>query len=138
MSGSTKIALFGGSFDPIHLGHTLLAQAALDDAGIDRVVFIPCRKNPLKTWAPKASDEDRLVMIELAIADMDKVEVSRIELDRIEPSFSWLTVEEFCREEPEAQLFWILGTDQWGRDRKMGAPRIFGRAADVFSFSAWG
>lgn len=108
-----KKALFGGSFDPIHLGHTALAEAAVEAAGLDRVVFIPCRQSPHKSSATVADAEQRCAMIELAIADFAWAELSRIEIEREGPSFSWRTAEKIAEREPETELFWILGADQW-------------------------
>ena len=66
-----RIGLFGGSFDPIHLGHTMLAKRAVSEAELDRVFFIPCRQSPHKDEAPGASDDQRCEMIRLATADFD-------------------------------------------------------------------
>jgi nicotinate-nucleotide adenylyltransferase len=61
-----RIALFGGTFDPVHVGHTTVAAAAGDGVGADKVIFVPARRSPLKAFFPEASDEDRLAMIKLA------------------------------------------------------------------------
>ncbi len=63
-----RIALFGGTFDPIHLGHTTVADAAARQIGAEQVIFIPAKISPLKGFFPFASDNDRLKMIELALA----------------------------------------------------------------------
>lgn len=108
-----RLGLFGGSFDPIHLGHQMLAQCAWQEAALDRVHFIPCRQSPHKTGATQASAEQRCAMIELAIADCPWAELNRLELERPEPSYSWQTAQTLAEQHPGAELFWILGTDQW-------------------------
>ncbi len=66
MSG---VGVFGGTFDPVHVGHLAIANAALDELGLDRVYFVPARRSPLKQDGPIASAEDRLAMLSAAIAD---------------------------------------------------------------------
>ncbi len=71
-----KIALFGGTFDPVHLGHTAVAEDAARHIGAEKIIFIPAKRSPLKGFLPKANDKHRLKMIALAIADQKTVEVS--------------------------------------------------------------
>lgn len=122
MKVPAKIALFGGTFDPIHQGHIALADQACQRIHADRVVFIPCRQSPHKTTAPGASAEQRCVMIELAIAPLDWAELSRVEIDRDSDSFSWQSAAYFADRFPEAELFWILGTDQWSKINSWAEP----------------
>ena len=103
-----KIGVFGGTFDPVHVGHLAIAQAALDTAGLDRVVFVPAKRSPLKDAAPVASEADRLAMLRAATKDEPRFAVSRVELDRDGPSYTVDTLEAL-REEGE--LFLILGSD---------------------------
>ncbi|MFZ5807278.1 MAG: nicotinate (nicotinamide) nucleotide adenylyltransferase [Verrucomicrobiota bacterium] len=107
-----KIGLFGGTFDPPHLGHTQIAQAAVEQYQLDRVIFIPCKQSPLKRKAPIARAH-RIKMLELAVEENEKFEISCVELERKEPSFSYLTIEYFHQLYPETELFWIIGSDQW-------------------------
>ena len=72
-----KIALFGGTFDPVHLGHTAVAADAAQLIGAEKIIFIPAKRSPLKGFFPKAGDSDRLKMIALAIADNKNFEVIR-------------------------------------------------------------
>ncbi len=107
-----NIALFGGTFDPIHLGHTRVAEAAAQQIEAERVVFIPARCSPLKGFLPHATDEDRLHMIELAIRHHDRFSVSDCELRRPAPSYTLHTVEYFQQEYgDETSLYWLLGAD---------------------------
>lgn len=104
------IGVFGGSFDPVHVGHLAIANAALDELGLDRVYFVPARRSPLKQDGPVASAEDRLAMLTAAIRDEPRFRVSTIELDRSGPSFTVDTLESL-RE--EGKLFLILGSDAY-------------------------
>jgi len=106
------IALFGGTFDPIHLGHLGVAQAAASQIGAERVVFIPARCSPLKGFFPHASDADRLAMVTLAIAGRRDFAVSDCELKRPAPSYTLDTVRQFQREYgPQTAIHWLLGAD---------------------------
>ena len=107
-----KIALFGGTFDPIHLGHCEVAGAAANEIKAEKVIFIPAKCSPLKGFAPTVSDEDRLRMITLTIADHKTFAVSNCELERPAPSFTLDTVRQFRREYgPNVSIHWLLGTD---------------------------
>ncbi len=106
------IALFGGTFDPIHLGHTGVAQAAAAQIGATKVIFIPARCSPLKGFSPHAGDADRLAMITLTIAGRDNFAVSDCELKRPAPSYTLDTVRLFKREYgPQVSIHWLLGAD---------------------------
>lgn len=106
----SAIGVFGGTFDPVHVGHLAIANAALDELGLDRVYFIPARRSPLKPDGPIASAEDRLAMLSAATRDEPRFRVSSIELDRSGPSFTVDTLESL-RE--EGKLFLILGSDAY-------------------------
>ncbi len=108
-----KIALFGGSFDPVHKGHTRLLETALTELDLDLAYMIPCKQSPHKANAPQASDQHRLEMCQLSIAHLSKVKVSSYELDSTESSYAWKTVAHFQELYPNTTLYWILGTDQW-------------------------
>jgi nicotinate-nucleotide adenylyltransferase len=106
------IALFGGSFDPIHLGHTGVVQVAVGQIRAEKTFFIPAKCSPLKSFSPHARDEDRLNMVALAIADDDSFAVSDCELNRVTPSFTLDTVRLFKREYGEdTVIHWLLGAD---------------------------
>jgi len=107
-----KIALFGGTFDPVHLGHTTVAAAAGEHIGAEKVVFIPAKCSPLKGAPPKASDEDRLKMLALAIAGSSDFQVSDYELRKPEISYTLETVKHFQAEYGgEAAIYWLVGAD---------------------------
>lgn len=109
------IALFGGTFDPIHVGHTTVAEAAARQIGAEKVIFIPAKISPLKGFFPFASDQDRLQMIERALAGHERFAVSACELTRPAPSYTLDTVRHFQRVYgPQTHLHWLLGADGVG------------------------
>jgi nicotinate-nucleotide adenylyltransferase len=102
------VGIFGGTFDPVHVGHLAIARAALDSAGLDRVIFVPARRSPLKTTGPVAGEADRLAMLEYAVKDESRFAVSSVELERAGPSFTVDTLEAL---KGEGELALILGSD---------------------------
>jgi nicotinate-nucleotide adenylyltransferase len=107
-----KIALFGGTFDPIHLGHTAVAAAAGERIGAEKVMFVPARRSPLKAFFPEASDEDRLAMIGLAISGNSGLEVSDYELKKARPNYTLETVRYFRQQLGSGVLiYWLAGAD---------------------------
>jgi nicotinate-nucleotide adenylyltransferase len=129
MSDSRKIALFGGTFDPIHLGHLHLASLAKDALALDEVRFLPCRISPHKTGGSPASGEDRCEMLRLAAAGLPWAVVDDFELHQPAPSFSWQTAEAMAARFPGSRLFWIMGGDQWEALPRWSHPERL--AADV-------
>ncbi|MCL4163509.1 UNVERIFIED_CONTAM: hypothetical protein GTU68_011004, partial [Idotea baltica] len=109
-----SVAILGGSFDPVHLGHLGMAATVMEHTAIDRVIFVPCFVSPFKSGTV-ASAEQRLEMLELAVRDSGWkwASVSRFEIERPDSSYSWETAEHFAGEMPEIDLYWIVGTDQW-------------------------
>jgi nicotinate-nucleotide adenylyltransferase len=103
-----RVGVFGGTFDPVHVGHLAIANAALESVPLDRVLFVPARRAPLKERGPVADEEDRLRMLELAVAGEPRFSVSRVELDRAGPSYTVDTLEELAG---GGDLFLILGSD---------------------------
>ena len=107
-----KIALFGGTFDPIHLGHTAVAANAAKRIGAEKVIFIPAKCSPLKRTSPQAKDSDRINMIKLAIAGNEIFQVSDYELKKPRPSYTLETVRHFQNEYGgETAICWLAGAD---------------------------
>ena len=106
----SKIGLLGGTFDPFHFGHLAAADAALDCAELDRVVFIPAARPPHRPPAV-ASAEQRLEMCRLGIEGEPRFEVSDMELKRQGPSYTVDTLREIKRQHSDGELFLILGWD---------------------------
>jgi nicotinate-nucleotide adenylyltransferase len=109
--GSGRIGLLGGTFNPVHSGHLALAQSAFEGYDLDKVIFIPCRKPPHKDTAPLVPAEHRLAMLEMAIEDDIRFEMSRIEIEREGPSYSIDTVSWFAGQYPGQELLFIIGAD---------------------------
>ena len=110
-AGRVKIALFGGTFDPIHHGHLILAREALEQLGLERVVFIPAAQSPHKLANAPALPEARLEMVRAAVADEARFAVDDSEVRGAGPSFTIDTVEAWRAQEPEARLFYFIGHD---------------------------
>jgi len=107
-----KIALFGGTFDPVHLGHTAVAASAAEQIGAEKVVFLPAKRSPLKGFLPKGGDVHRLAMIALAIAENEKFEVSDFELSKPAPSYTLETVRKFQGDYAgDIAIYWLVGAD---------------------------
>jgi nicotinate-nucleotide adenylyltransferase len=114
MSSTERVALFGGSFHPVHRGHLFIAKKAVEACGLDRVMFVPCWKSPHKAGEEISDSEDRVAMLELATDGVGWGEVSGWEVAREQASYSWKTAQHFAEELGEGvELFWIVGTDQW-------------------------
>lgn len=108
-----KIALFGGTFDPVHCGHIHIARTALGMLDLDQVRFLPCRISPHKPDSAPTPADDRIEMLRLATASLPWAVVDDYET-RIEgPSFSYRTAEAMAARYPQARRFWIMGGDQW-------------------------
>jgi len=109
-----RIGLLGGTFDPIHFGHLLLAVHSYEELDLDRVIFIPSRLPPHKS-EPVAEAADRLEMVRLALADDDRFLVCDCELGRAEPSYTIETVRQLQSSlGSDAHLFWLIGSDMVG------------------------
>ena len=106
-----RVGIFGGTFNPIHLGHLLLAETARDALELDRVLFIPTRRPPHKRLPGLLDGTVRLRMIRLAIKDHPAFAASDLELQRPGPSYSIDTVTTLRRELPDAKLFLLIGQD---------------------------
>jgi nicotinate-nucleotide adenylyltransferase len=106
-----KIGILGGTFNPIHLGHLLIAQDAMEQFGLDRVKFIPSATPPHKRYEGNATAAERLAMVRLAIRGNARFEVDDIELRRGGTSYSVDTLTLLRRRDPQAQFYFIIGAD---------------------------
>jgi nicotinate-nucleotide adenylyltransferase len=113
MTAQRKIALFGGTFDPVHLGHIHLAELAKNALDLDEVRFLPCRISPHKTGTRPTSGENRCEMLRLATTDLPWAVVDDFELHQPGQNFSYLTAEAMAAKFPGSSLYWIMGGDQW-------------------------
>ena len=107
-----KIILYGGTFDPVHLGHTNVAAAASEYIQADKLIFVPAKRSPLKKTFPITSGQNRLNMISLAIANLKNSEVTDYELKGSVPSYTLDTIKHFLDEYGKhAKIYWLLGAD---------------------------
>lgn len=107
-----KIVLFGGTFDPIHLGHTTVAGDAAEYISAEKIIFIPAKCSPLKDFFPEANDDDRLAMIALAIAGDKRFQISDCELKKAGPSYTLETVRQFqLSYGSNTAIYWLIGAD---------------------------
>lgn len=106
-----RLGLFGGSFDPVHLGHLLVAQAAREEQQLDRVFFIPTAQSPFKIGQKLISGEERLRLLRLALAGNAASEIDNQEIVRGGISFTIDTVRNYRAAFPTAKLFYLIGAD---------------------------
>lgn len=106
-----SIGIYGGSFDPVHVGHLWIAEAAREQLTLDEVRWIPAATSPLKRGGPIASDDDRLQMVRLAVSGNAKFVVDDRELRRGDVSFTVDTIAELAAEHNDAELFLVIGSD---------------------------
>ena len=106
-----RLGIYGGSFDPVHLGHLLLAETCREECELDRVVFLPCGQSPHKPNGAIASGNQRAEMLQFAVAGDLRFGVCRIELERSGLSFTVETLRQLHVEQPESELFFLRGAD---------------------------
>ena len=106
-----KLALFGGTFDPIHHGHLILAREAVEKLGLDRLIFIPAAQSPFKPTQISAPAELRAAMVRTAIAGEKTFDLDESEIRRGGTSYTIDTVEAAMARWPGAELWWLIGED---------------------------
>ena len=127
-----RIGVFGGSFDPVHYGHLILAEQCREQAQLDEVWFVPSARHPLKTNRTPTSFEQRVAMLQLAIAGQQNFRIETLENDRPGPSYTADTLDELHRRHPDNELFLLLGSDTLAELPQWHEPdRIIKRATIV-------
>lgn len=106
-----RIAIFGGSFDPPHVGHLLAAEDAYEQLSLDRLILVPTATQPLKVGRAVAAAEQRVAMVRLLVEGDARFEVSTIEVDRAGLSFTVDTLTHYARTYAAAERFLLLGAD---------------------------
>ncbi len=106
-----RIGIFGGSFDPVHNGHVMVARAALAEAGLDRLLIVPAAQSPFKPDQTLAPPMDRLAWLRLAFLDESRCEVDAQEIRRADVSYTIDTVRAVAERFPGAELFVLIGAD---------------------------
>lgn len=107
------VGIFGGSFDPVHRGHTVLAHHIIEKGICDRVLLMVSPLNPLKADRPPVAFSDRLEMVRLAVADIPGVEASDFEAGLPLPSYTYKTLEAISKAYPDDRFRLIIGADNW-------------------------
>lgn len=122
-SAEGRLGVLGGTFDPIHVGHQIVAQDALEALDLERLLVVPAARPPHRD--PVLEARSRLRITRRAFEDDPRIEVSELELERSGPSFTVDTLEELDERRPDAPLFCIVGADQfrefagWRRPRRI-------------------
>lgn len=122
-----RIGILGGTFDPVHTAHLMIAEGAADEFSLDRVLLMPTGLSPHKDEGSLTPIEDRVAMIELAIADNPRLFLSRFEIDSKEISYTYLTAERITREFPDDSFYYIMGADSLSYFGKWRNPDIIAR-----------
>ena len=117
-----KIGLFGGSFDPVHLGHLLVAQAAVEELGLDKLFFMPAAQSPFKPENPPAPAAVRLQLLRLALAGKTNFEIDELEIQRGGVSYTVDTLRDYGRRFPAAEIFYLIGADNVAGLNKWSEP----------------
>ena len=109
-----KIGIFGGSFDPIHIGHAIIAQHIISSGAVDRLWFMVSPVNPLKAdKVRQVSDTDRLRMVEMVSRPMEGVETSAFEFTMPRPSYTIDTLNALQAKFPDDEFYLVTGGDNW-------------------------
>ena len=111
MKKELRIGLFGGSFDPVHLGHLLVAQAALEELALTRLCFIPATQSPFKPDRVPAPAAERLRLLRLGLAGQNRCEIDPQEIERGGVSYTIETLRDYHRRFPGATFFYLIGAD---------------------------
>jgi len=136
--GEIKLGIFGGTFDPPHIGHLIVAQDAWAALGLDRVIFVPAASPPHKLRSGITPPALRLEMLKAAVAGDPRFEVDDLELRRAGPSYTVDTLRELRARYPAASLFFLLGSDQFRELRSWREPDEIARLARLVVLSRGG
>lgn len=112
---SSKILIFGGTFDPFHNGHFEILNQAEKLFQFDKIFIVPNYVSPTKELKSLTSDFDRVEMIKLAIEQKPNWSISMFELERKQPSYTIDTIEHFASLNPNSEIFLLIGVDQWNQ-----------------------
>ncbi len=125
-----RIGIFGGTFDPIHNGHLIIAQLAAEEVGLEKVIFIP-NKIPPHREEPFASPDSRYEMVKLSISDNPLFEISDSELKKGERSYSVETIRELKTIYPDKSIFLIIGEDTY---HELSTWKDIGKLSEMVTF----
>ena len=131
LAPSVRLGVYGGSFDPPHVGHLLVVTDAVDALGLDRVVWVPTAVQPLKADQRPAPAAARLAMVEAAVAGVPGFTASAIEIDRGGLSYTVDTLEALAAEYAGAERYLLIGMDSLATFRRWRAPDRIAELARV-------
>ncbi|MBL7987589.1 MAG: nicotinate (nicotinamide) nucleotide adenylyltransferase [Chlorobi bacterium] len=130
--GLRSLGVFGGTFDPVHTGHLLLAERACDELGLEGVLFVPAKKPPHKLQGVNISPAaDRLAMLQLAVSDNPRFFVSDLELQREGVSFTATTLQQLHELLPDTALTLLIGGDNARDFSSWWQPEMIAQLAEI-------
>ncbi len=118
-----RVAIFGGSFDPVHYGHLWMAELSREALRLDIVFFVPTATSPLKPHGPVASNEQRVTMLRLALSGHEQLRVDTRELDRGGTSYTIDTIQQLKQERVDDEFFLLMGSDAFNSIDRWKAPQ---------------
>ncbi len=130
-----RIGLFGGTFDPIHIGHTIVTEWIYDSLELDKIFFIPNYIHPFQKRTNITPAQKRLQMLKLAVEDYPDFEISSIELERKDVSYTVDTIRYFKKNYPGTELFYIIGVDIIAEFFSWKEPHEILRLANIVVFN---
>jgi nicotinate-nucleotide adenylyltransferase len=125
-----KLGIYGGSFDPVHLGHLLVAHAAIEELKLDRLFFVPAAQSPFKPDTKPAPAAARLQLLRLALVGKANCEIDEQEIRRGGVSYSIDTLRDYAKKFPGAELFYLIGADHVARLPEWREPAELARLAE--------
>jgi len=126
-----RLGIFGGSFDPPHIGHLLAAVDAFEALSLDTLIFVPAAVQPLKAGLATAAAHQRLAMVRLLVGADPRFAVDSVEIDRAGLSYTVDTLETFAQRFPSAERFFLVGEDAMAAFSAWKAPQQIMRLAQV-------
>lgn len=120
-----RIGILGGTFDPPHIGHMILAEYTMEALQLDKILFVPVGDHPFKRNGTRTDAQHRLAMLQLAISGNTRFDISTVDMDRLGPHYSADTVAIIQTDYPQAQLYFVMGGDNlralptWTRAREL-------------------
>lgn len=108
---SKKVGIMGGSFDPIHIGHLMIAESAYEQFDLERILFIPTGNPPHKDISIYSTSKQRLEMVSLAIQDNHHFQLSTLEMEREGVIYTFRTLEILKNQNPDIEYYFIMGAD---------------------------
>ncbi len=126
-----RIGIYGGTFDPVHLAHLVLAEQCREQLSLDEIWFMPAAHPPHKAIAGISPAKDRLQMLEFAIAGHAQFRISELELNRPGPSYTVDTLQQLVAERPEVEWSLLIGADSLRDFRTWREPERIARLAEI-------